>query len=122
MSEEERIKALEKEVADLKQLLSKKRIANPWSELSNKINDRVKKAFGNDDSWSPQSAQVKSAISCLIGKAYCKNSVTALTKEQVDEAEIFADYILCFIEEKRKEHAIKNPICGYERPVQGVEG
>jgi hypothetical protein len=114
MSENERIELLEKEVAELKEQLGSKRLVNNWAALRDNITNRLYDAF-ETKKMTPQIYQCQSAISCLVGKSFCKNNVTTLSKSEAEEAEIFVSYILNFLTETRKKNTLQDPVRGYER-------
>lgn len=114
MTDKERIENLEKEVAFLKQRMNDKRLSNNWSTLSKRIDEQLFIAFGTNG-FTPQIAQCKSSISCLVGKSFCKSSVLSLSAKESEEAEVLVDYILDFMKSTRKRYALENPVRGYER-------
>ena len=114
MTDKERIENLEKEIVLLKEIISTKKLVNNWAELSRTIEEQLHIAF-DSTRMTPQIAQCKSAISCLVGKSFCKNTVLALSKEEAEEAEQFVNYILNFIKKSRKKYGLQNPVIGYER-------
>lgn len=117
-NDEQRIEALEKQVADLKKQMSNKRYIKPWAATSEFISDGLFKAFDTED-MNPQIAQCKAAINCLVGKSFCKDGVLSLSNEEISEAKPLIEYILNFITETRKKCTKINPVRGYER--KGVE-
>lgn len=112
--EQQRIEALEKQVADLKKQISSKRYIKPWTAVSEFILDELYKAFETKD-MNPKISQCKAAISCLVGKSFCKDGVLSLSNEEVNEAKPLIEYILNFITETRKKYTRINPVRGYER-------
>lgn len=112
--EKQRIEALEKEVADLKKQMSSKRYIKPWTAVSEFITDELFKAFETKD-MNPKISQCKAAISCIVGKSFCKDGVLSLSSEEVSEAKPLVEYILNFIDETRKKYTRINPARGYER-------
>jgi hypothetical protein len=114
LTEKERIEVLEKQVAELKEMVGNKKLVNNWQVLSNKVTEGLFEAF-KTKRMDPHISQCKTSISCLVGKAFCKNNVNALTKEETEEAEPFIEYILNFMSETREKYVLKDCVSGYER-------
>lgn len=99
MTREEKIEALEKE---LKRLKSNSRRELPWTSISRKINEMLEEIIGDRF----REAQVKSAISCIIAKAYDVSNVQKLSEKECEDALPFINDMLHFIKLKRESKVV----------------
>lgn len=94
MTREEKIQELEKELKDLK---SQNKKGLPWTDISRKIAESINESIAHRQ----KETQVKSAISCIIAKAYDSCNVQYLSEEECEEAMPLVNEILDFIKLKR---------------------
>lgn len=118
MTEQERIEKLEKQVAELTEKLktSNKKIVE-WHNMAAYINQQVDDIFGNATSISG-GYQFKSGITAIVGKCFRKNTVMAMTKEEIEEAKPFIDYVLNFARTTREKYKKKDAVSGHERKTE----
>lgn len=118
MTENERIEKLEKQVAELNEKLktSNKQIVE-WHNMAAYINQQIDEIFGNTTSRSG-GYQFKSGLTTVIGKCFRKNTVMAMTKEEIEEAKPFIDYILNFARTTREKYKNNDSVSGYERKAK----
>lgn len=95
MKIEERIELLENE---LKRLKAQSRKELPWTSISRKVNNSLEEAIGDRF----KEVQVKSALSCIIAKAYNVSNVQKLSEDECQEALPLIDEILEFIRFNRQ--------------------
>lgn len=122
MTDKERIEALEKKVNELSSKLEQRKYSKPWQELCIEVelDKRLFEAFKTND-MNPRIAQTRAAISCIVGKSFCKDSVLNLDSEECKETKAFIEYILDFIKNTREKYTINNPARGYERKIDYKE-
>lgn len=95
MTTQEKIELLEKELRKLKSS-SKKEL--PWASVSRKVNDSLSETI--NDRF--KEAQVKSALSCIVAKAYDVSNIQKLTENECEDALPFVEDVLEFIKIKRQ--------------------
>lgn len=114
MTDKERIALLEEQVKELQEKLkSNEKPIIEWRNMSAYLEEKIKEIF-ND----PHTAyQFRSGLTAIIGKSFRKNTVMAMTKEEIEEAKPFIDYVLSFAKEKREKYEKKDIVSGYERII-----
>lgn len=114
MTDKERIELLEKQVKELQEKLrNNEKPIIEWRNMSAYLEEKIKEIFKD-----PHTAyQFRTGLTAIIGKSFRKNTVMAMTKEEIEEAKPFIDYVLKFAKEKREKYEKKNAVCGYERIV-----
>lgn len=116
MTDKERIELLEKQVQELKALVGTKgRTIVEWRNMSVYLDERIKEIFKD-----PYKAnQFKTSLTTLISKSFRKNTVMAMTREDIEEAKPFIEYVLNFAKEKRDKYEKKDAVSGYELTLRG---
>ena len=97
MTDKERIAMLE---ARLAQLEAMKVQSTPWSILSKRIEHELDQVV--DDHKTKH--QVKSAITCILGKAFNRRTVCMMNEKECKDAMLFINFTRDFIQVRREQY------------------
>lgn len=97
MTDKERIAMLEERVAQLEAM---KVQSTPWSILSKKIDNELDQVI--DDHKTKH--QIKSAITCILGKSFNRKTVCMMNEEECNDAMLFIVFVRDFLEVRRKQY------------------
>ena len=97
MTDKERIAMLEARVAQLEAI---KLQSTPWSILSKKIERDLEEVV---DDFRARS-QIKSAITCILGKAFNRRTVCMMNEQECKDAVIFINFTKDFLQVRREQY------------------
>lgn len=97
MTDKERIAMLEVRVAQLESIKSQ---STPWSILSKKIEHELDEVI--DDHKAKH--QIKSAMTCILGKAFNRKTVCMMNEQECKDAMLFVNFTRDFLSVRRDQY------------------
>lgn len=97
MTDKERIAMLEARVAQLESI---KLQSTPWSILSKKIEHELDEVI--DDHKVKH--QIKSAMTCILGKAFNRKTVCMMNEQECKDAMLFVNFTRDFLSVRRDQY------------------
>ncbi len=102
MTDKERIAQLEERVEQLEAIKSQ---STPWSILSKKIEYELDQVIEDHKS----KYQIKSAMTCILGKAFNRKTVCMMNQQECKDAMLFVNFIIDFLEVRREQYKHNKP-------------